>query len=76
MKRILIVLDVTEVEAQLLGDHLEELGPEYKGYGVKQAVNDVLARFPDGERLHVSIRSGASAALGGPDTPEFQKPTS
>ena len=76
MKRILIVLDVTEAEAKVLGDHFEELGPEYKGYGVKQAVSDVLTRFPDSERLHVSIRSGASAALGGPDTPEFQKPNS
>ena len=72
MKRVLIVLDVTEVEAKILGDHFEELGPEFKGYGVKQAIEDVLNRHPDSDRVHVAVRSGGSAALGGPDTPEFK----
>lgn len=73
MRRVLIVMDVTEVEAELLADHLEELGPEYKGYGVKQGLSDVQQQFPDSQHLQIMIRSRASTDLGGPETPDFKE---
>lgn len=73
MRRVFIVMDVTEVEAELLANHLEELGPEYKGFGVKQGLEVVRERHPDSDFLQVVIRSGGSAALGGPETPDLRE---
>ena len=72
MRRLLIVLDVTEVEAKILGDHLAELGPEYRGFGVKEGVDAKLADLPNNMMGVVTIRSGGSVTLGGKDTPSFR----
>lgn len=69
MRRVLIMLDVTEAEADQIVQALVPVSPHFKGLGVKEAFDQVRSAAPAGARgMLLQIRSEASGELGGPDT--------
>ncbi len=69
MRRVLIMLDVTEAEAGEVVNALVPVSPHFKGLGVKEAFEQVRSVAPQGARgILLQIRSRASGELGGPDT--------
>ncbi len=69
MRRVLIMLDVTEVEAEHVVEALVPVSPHFQGVGVKQAFDEVRSAAPQEARgMLLQIRSRASGELGGPDT--------
>ncbi|MDF0540753.1 hypothetical protein PX699_00220 [Sphingobium sp. H39-3-25] len=71
MRRVLMLLDVTDAEALVIADAISAMGPTGAGMTVKDGLEVALAAQPGAERYHVAMRSDGSAALGGPPTPEF-----
>lgn len=69
MRRVLIMLDVTEAEAEHIVEALVPVSPHFEGVGVKQAFDQVRCAAPHEARgMLLQIRSKASGELGGPDT--------
>ena len=69
MGRVLILLDVTDVEADIIAEALVDVSPEFKGIGTKEALATARAMPGADTRkgVLVKFRSRASSNLGGPD---------
>lgn len=68
MRRVLIMLDVTE-EAEHLVEALIPVSPHFEGAGISEAFDQVRSAAPqDARGLLLQIRSRASGELAGPKT--------
>lgn len=66
--RVKIVLDVTFDEARRIAEAIAGIGPYYGMWNLPICLDEVAEmKLPDGKVQGVSIRSDASAALGGPE---------
>lgn len=66
--RIVLSLDITSEEAQAIAGKIGELGPDYKAWHIEDAIERISAMdAPAGKVRRISLRSNASAKLGGPD---------
>ena len=72
--RVVIVLDVTMEEARTIAERIAGAGPYYKAYNLPILLDEAEeAVIPAGGVPHVSLRSDASSALGGPNMPDLAK---
>jgi hypothetical protein len=66
MRRVLLMLDITEDEAEHIVEALVPVSPESRDAGIKEAFKDARSQAPqDCRAVTLQIRSKASMALGG-----------
>jgi hypothetical protein len=69
MRRVLIMLDVTETEAEHVVAALVPVSSHFENVGISEAFDQVRSAAPiEARGLLLQIRSRASAKLAGPDT--------